>query len=288
MKTLKVMLIGLFLSTIVNAGEILTLATGSKSGIYTKSGVIFAKTAYKTGLKVRVINSQGSVHNISLVKYGHKKYGKVELIIANPSVYDKFKSKVKLEKVGPLHTEYVHIVCNNNSGVNSIHDLESGEKILAVGFPGSDNKIIFENWQKEDSGYEATTTANIGGKYALEALLEGSVDCSMFTAGLGSKTMLEIDKQSTNLHIITIDDGDFNDYKDSNGKHPYFFADIPKNTYKNLQAGALWGSKPIETIAMQSVLYMNADLPEDVKKQIKTAYKLSIKKIQKKYGYVEK
>lgn len=288
MKTLTLILATALAGVIsLQAATTHVLATGGKKGINAPAGVIFAKTAYKTGLRVKVINSQGSVHNISLAKHGHNKHGKISLFIANPSVFDKFKNKINFEKVGFLHTEYVHIVCNKESGVTSIHDLESGDKTIATGFAGSDNKIIFENWQKEDDDYKSTTTVSIGSTFALESVISGEVDCTMFNAGLGSKTMQELDVNSKKLRIIKVDDWDFDDYKDSKGRHPYFVSDIPKGTYKNLQAGKIYGSNATKTIAMHSALYMRKDLPEITKDQIRSAYKLSVKKIRKKYGYVK-
>lgn len=278
-------IIGTALLTSSLNAKVYNLSSGSKKGVFAPIGNVIAKTAHKTGLKVRNLYSQGTLHNISRAKHGHKTYGEVDLIIADPSVMDKFRTKIDFEKVGETHTEDVHIICNDKSGVDDVGDLESGEKTLATGFKGSNNKIIFENWQKEDDDYKATTTVSIGGDYALEAVINGEVDCMMYTAGIKSKTMQKVDSNSKGIHIIKVNDGDFDDYESSKGERLYFESEIPAGTYKNLQAGMLWGSNATETISVNAALYMRASLPESVKSDIKTAFKLAKKQLRKKYRY---
>lgn len=266
----------LFISLSYVSATNLVIASGSKNGMYYQTAQILAKYASMQGLNVNVLETKGTLHNLSLAKHSN-----IPILLGQPDVVDVFvsKNKVAIEEVGNLHTEYVHIICNDESDIKSINDLESVSSTLAIGEKGSSNYFTWKNFTKVDNDYEKAQVLYIDFASSFQALKNNILQCIMYTAGTSTATMQYIDQNADGLHIINVNDWDFNDVKDSNGETLYEFTKIPKNTYKNLQAG-FWGSKAIKTIGIKAKLYVNNNVPTHIKEKIKTAYVLAQKEIQ--------
>ena len=82
--------------------------------------------------------------------------------------------------------------------------------------------------------------------------------CMMFVAAPGSKRMMAVDALGKNkLVLAAADDWDFNDTKDPLGNLVYTFADMPKNTYPNLQPGGWINATGPETTVLDTVLVVS-------------------------------
>jgi TRAP-type uncharacterized transport system substrate-binding protein len=131
--------------------------------------------------------------------------------------------------------------------------LEGTNAKIMIGKNGSGAAITWDNWVLEDSDYGTVETvyeAPTGS--GLLKLVNNTNQCALFVAGLGGKTMLDVDKATAgSLVLADANDNDFNDSTDPQGNKIYTWAEIPKKTYGNLQAGR-WSA--VDTVKQDAVL----------------------------------
>lgn len=269
------------LSVSANA-EALTLCTGSKSGVYYGAGNFIAKTAKGIGLEVEVVTSKGSWENVKDVANG-----KCDAAIIQADAYALFakrhSNKVNsIDRIGALHKEYAHLVCNKDSGVDDLSDLESGKYPLAVGKAGSGAWVMMQNIIQEDDGYKAVKLIDIGGIRAAAAVADGTeTACLLSITGLGSSSIAKIDTRFGDRVILasTTGDGDFNDAQDPKGNALYEWDEIPAKTYPNALQNGMFSS--VKTISQRALLIANVNLADDdeVYEQLIEAYSMAYGKI---------
>jgi hypothetical protein len=84
----------------------------------------------------------------------------------------------------------------------------------------------------------------------------------MFVSGLNNTYLRgadEIAKQTGKLHLVAVDDWNFNDKRDDHGNRIYEFVDIGRSVYPNLQKGWLWGTSSVQTVSVQAVAVVRTE-----------------------------
>lgn len=168
---------------------------------------------------------------------------------------------MKMKPVADLYREYLHALCSKESGVDDIGDLESDPKgnrySIALGDAGSGAWLIWQNFIAEDEDYGAVPVSNDTGVIAMSAVAANEVTCMLQPAALGNSVVRQADEQfGDGLALVGVDDKDFNDAVDPQGKLLYEFGKIPSGTYPNSLQGWFSGKTTVSWLAK---VYVNSD-----------------------------
>lgn len=257
---------------------ILKIATGGASGLYFQFGSKLKECIVekKTSLKVEVISTPGTIHNIDgLIENRYNAAiiqadGLDDYYIKNP--------KATLPSVqATLYKEKVFILVHDESGVDDLRDIHGNqdEVILMYG-KGSGAELTFRNLGREDSGYKGFSYINKSGTAALSFLAQnkeylGKKLAMITVIGMNSRLLQTANELYPDLKIIPYNDWDADDYTDRDGNSVYSTTQIPA-IYNNLQPrGLFWGNDPVETVEVESVFFLsdqwvrdNSDTFDDV------------------------
>lgn len=207
-----------------------TITTGSKAGAYFKVGTNLV-TLVKGG---KVIESKGSVENMDRLVSGEADIGIVQLD-AYAWYLNKYpKASTKIEVVGSLFKECIHIAVNKNGKVQDEDDLQSAGATIAIGKQGSGTAVSWDYMMKLEPGYKKSAVSFTGGSRALSKLAlsskgdKSSIDAVMWVArpDLNNK-YLKIVRENPNLKMIEVDDKDLNDSYKPLGRPIYTFEVLP-------------------------------------------------------------
>lgn len=124
----------------------LVIATGSKSGVYYPVGEIVARVIKQkfADVQVQVIESQGSLQNLTMLREGKAHLALVQNDIAHYAVNGRHMFSGNpfpgLQGLATLFPEVVHIVARADSGIASLSDL-AGKRVGV----GTENSGTFHN-----------------------------------------------------------------------------------------------------------------------------------------------
>jgi len=229
----------LLITSGVSAEQVqLRLCTASAAGNYYMSGQEISRQVKRRGIDIDVLETSGSMDNLQKIAVAECDAGIVQ--IDAYLVYQDAHSDDRLDIKRPLHLydEYVHLVCNRESGIDSIKDLRARQdgRALLIGPDTSGGAITWDSFTLQASDYAGVATENIGGKEALDRVAEGSsANCMLYVSGLRSEYSSNIDQSGDGLRLATVDDKDLNKTKFA-GKPIYSFQKIPAEAYPRLQA----------------------------------------------------
>ena len=237
----------------------LQLCTGGKSGVYYAKGKGMEKAAHGTELKIETLSTRGSWYNIQEVA---KDDGVCQAAIVQADAYALLAKRNKaalasIDRIGSLHYEYVHLICNASYGKGDETILESGKagsKKIAIGKQGSGPWVTWNNIIAEDDDYDKVTKpVFLGGSLAASKVADGAdADCLLYVAGLGSGYLHKLDTRfGKDLVMRDFDDKDFDDAVDPKGTKLYEFADIPRTFPRGLQK-PYWGAN--NSIRMRAIV----------------------------------
>ena len=248
----------------------LSLCTGAADQPYAAAGELIAAEAKGNGLNVEVITGTGGTWgNIQL-----SLQGRCDAFIGQPDglAYLKRTEPANAAKFVPaadLHREYLHALCGKNSGVDDIGDLENDPKkySIALGERGSGAWLIWQNFIAEDDDYAPVKQTDESGDLALSAVANDQTTCTLVPAALGNSVVRSADElYGDGLALVGVNDSDFNDAVDPQGKPLYTYSEIPSGTYKNSLQGWFSGK---ETLTWTAKVYVNRTLLVD-QAQLKT------------------
>jgi uncharacterized protein len=251
----------------------LTIMTGSSNGNYYKAAVELNEVAKKGNFELEIKESSGSNDNISELGAG-----KVQLALAQYDVillnalYMGAERKAIVNKcfvVAPMSHEYIHIVVNNKSGIQSIGDLK--DKKISVGPVNSGSWIsafiitrAFGNFDIANS----QTAVNLSNDEAIKKLLAGELDAIFITSMLGMPALKAVSEDnSEKISLLSFGDkfevpeGFQNIYgllKVPAGTYPWQKSEMfTLGTFSYLLAFSDYDKKQIE--AFSKTIYENAD-----------------------------
>lgn len=250
----------------------LTLCTGGEGGPYNQIGGAIASTLRQSGLDVKVVVTNGTWDNIERstgiagkqpTQADYDSGTACQAFIGQPDGYSALKRKnpgeaKKLVEVGKLHTEYLHVLCNKESGYDDLGQLAGRTDVtLSIGAPGSGASLIWENFIAEDDSYANVPTNTDSGDDAVLNVANGTTTCMLVPAGVPNKVVLDADELfGEQLVLAGANDKDFNDAVDSLGKPLYAYSEIPSGTYdKHLQG---WFSAK-DTVTWKAAAFVNTE-----------------------------
>lgn len=268
------------------------LCTGGEGGAYHTAGKMIASMAKgDPNVSVTVIETNGTWDNIQKTALGDQ----CDAMIGQPDGPALLKrqnasASNALRPVADLHREYLHALCSKDSGVDDIGDLESDPKgngySIALGNVGSGSWLIWQNFVAEDADYGEVPVTTEVGPIALSSVANNQTTCVLAPAAIPAPLVSEADvNYGDGLILAGVNDSDFNDAVDAQGKPLYEFMKIPSGTYANsLQAGWFSGAK---TVSWTAKVYVNTERFDDRQKTLSsfiTAVNRAKGSIQAKYG----
>lgn len=237
----------------------LTLATGGTAGTYYPlGGAIGQIISQRTGVVNITAQATGaSVENMNLLAAGD-----VDLALTQNDIADYawngtefFKKPIKnFRAIARLYPEHIQVATYADSPINSIADFK-GHKI-SVGAPGSGNEanarqilevygLTYKDIQPLFLSYAETA----------DHFKDRLMDAFTFTTGAPNSAIQDI------CSLIKIKFIEIKDEKRDElmKKYPFFAREVIKaGTYGD------WQNKDVETVAVQAILVVREDLPEDV------------------------
>lgn len=242
----------------------LTLCTGAADQPYAAAGEMIRAEAKGAGLNVEIVKDTGGTWgNIQL-----SLQGKCDAFVGQPDGLAYLKrtepsNAAKFVPVADLHREYLHALCGKKSGVDDIGDLESDPKkySIALGERGSGAWLIWQNFISEDADYAPVRQTDESGDIALSSVSNDQTTCMLVPAALGNAVVRSADEfYGDGLALVGVNDRDFDDAVDPQGKLLYSYAEIPSGTYKNSLQG--WFSSK-STLTWLAKVYVNKDAVTD-------------------------
>lgn len=235
------------------------LCTGGDKGNYYRVGKILEKRT--SAVNVQVIPTDGSLDNLNKIVRNECDGAFVQsdsLLVFSAKNADAIST---IERSGVLYPEYVHLVCNRNSGIERITDLKKNHRI-AIGSEGTGANTTWAAFvQADPKRYKEVGTDDRSENRAIAAVSDGSeVQCSLFVAGLGSSYMkTTVSNSGKNVVLVGTDDWDMGKVaKDGRGKSVYNYMEIPAGTYPKIQpSGMAWGTKPVKVITVDALFVGN-------------------------------
>jgi TRAP-type uncharacterized transport system substrate-binding protein len=253
----------LLIAGTASAGTI-NLCTAAADGPYAGAGEMIAAEARGSGIDVNVVKDTGGTWgNIKL-----SLDGKCEAFIGQPDGLAYLKrtepnNAAKFVPVADLHREYLHALCSKESGVDDIGDLENDPKAfsIALGDRGSGAWLVWQNFIAEDDDYAGVRSTDESGDIALSSIANNQTTCGLFPAALGNATVRSADElYGAGLTLVGVNDSDFNDAVDPQGKPLYTYQEIPSGTYPNSLQGWFSGK---DTVSWTAKVYVNKTLLTD-------------------------
>jgi TRAP-type uncharacterized transport system substrate-binding protein len=251
------------------AAEPIRLCTGGTTGNYFAAGDMIKRMGGST--VIEVVETEGTIDNLErMLNLPADDPKACDAMIGQPDgpVYLARTSPTnakRIRQVASLHREYLHVLCNKDSGVDDLGDLESDpdKYKIAIGDAGSGAWLIWQNLIVEDEDYGAIPVSNEGGIIALASVSSGDVTCMLVPAGLKNGTVNEADGTfGDTIQLVGANDKDFDDAVDIKGKPLYEYAKIPGSTYPT--SFNYWSD--VSTITWQAGVYVNSDRFKDQKR----------------------
>lgn len=242
----------------------LTLCTGAADQPYAQAGDMIKAEAAGSGLDIEVVKGTGGTWgNIQL-----SLQGKCDAFIGQPDGLTYLKrtepaSAAKFLPIADLHREYLHAMCGKNSGIDDIGDLESNptKYTIALGERGSGAWLIWQNFIAEDKDYAPVRATAESSDDALSAVANDQTTCMLVPAALGNAVTRTADElYGEGLTLVGVNDRDFDNAKDPQGKPLYSYSKIPSGTYKNSLQGWFDGKSTVTWLAK---VYVNTENLKD-------------------------
>lgn len=246
------------------------LCTGAEGGPYAEAGKMIAGMAKgDQNITVKLVpDTGGTWGNIQRTALGSE----CDAMLGQPDGAALLKRQnpgaaQALKPIADLHREYLHALCSKDSGVKDIGDLESHPKqngySIALGDVGSGAWLIWQNFVAQDSDYGEVPIRNESGVVALASVAANETTCVLVPAALGNSTVRQADEQfGDGLRLVGVNDRDFDNATDPQGKALYVYDKIPSGTYpKSLQGW--WSSK--STVTWLAKVYINTERFTDQK-----------------------
>ncbi|MGN7611772.1 hypothetical protein ACQZV8_06775 [Magnetococcales bacterium HHB-1] len=224
----------------------LRLCTARAGNYYDQFGQAMSQAM--NSVQVDVIHTQGTFDNLKRIN----KSCDAALVQRNgyvPFAKENAGLPFAFERVGSMFSEVAHLICSEQSGVDSEDDLESDKYTVNVGSLLSGTNLLWQDLTKHDTDFQATRVdhSNLTPNLLKLKMKNNDISCAVHVSALRSPFMMKLNRVSKDaqLKLVPFDDSDFGSVQDPAGKDVYTFMKIPSNTYDNLQSRFFGGVKTV-------------------------------------------
>lgn len=245
----------------------LVFATGGTAGVYYPFGGELA-TIYENeidDISVNYVESGGSAENVGQIYQGEFQIGFADNGTANLAVQGELpglegEALDNIGWIGNLYPEALHIVVREDSGYESVADLEGAT--IAVGDAGSGTRItsdkVLAAYGLEEGDYEPEVT-DFGS--STEMLADNQIDATMFVVGTPVAGLTQI-SATTDVELLPLDDDVAEEVEASGSETVY---DVPADAYDFLD-------EDLQTVAVfAAIVASTTEVSEDVGYEITKA-----------------
>lgn len=245
----------------------LVFATGGTAGVYYPFGGELA-TIYENEIEdvtVNYVESGGSAENVGKIYQEEWQIGFADNGTANLAVQGELpglegETLDNIGWIGNLYPEALHIVVRDDSGYESVADLEGAT--IAVGDAGSGTRItsdaVLASYGLEEGDYEPEVT-DFGS--STEMLADGQIDATMFVVGTPVAGLTQLSAQ-TDVRLLPVEDDVAAEVEEAGNETPY---DIPADAYDFLE-------EDLSTVAVfAAIVASTTQVSEDVGYEITKA-----------------
>lgn len=222
----------------------LTLCTGGKSGNYFFAGEQIGNRV-NNAFNVKIETTAGSLDNLRRLSQKE-----CDMAFVQSDVYDLYQmenptSVNTLQSVKAVYDEYVHVLCPVKANIGRI--TEVGKKNMKM-YVGADGGGTAETWRAlrraDEKLYGKLERLTDAGVVAANAVKDSADSCMVWVSGLNSGDMQAANIMSANtrdrkpaLTLISVDDRDFKDIKNSRGQPMYRFETIERKAPRGDKPG---------------------------------------------------
>ncbi|MCA1987536.1 MAG: TAXI family TRAP transporter solute-binding subunit [Desulfarculus sp.] len=212
----------------------LSIATGGTGGVYYPygGGIAAVISKYMPGFEATAEVTAASVDNCKLVGAG-----KADLAFSMAdTAYDayaamgKFKSKLPLNTVAVLYTNYMHVVTLEGRGIKSVADMKG--KTISTGAPGSGTEVkalrVLEAYGIDPD--KDIKRDRLGASESAGALKDNKIDAYFWDGGLPTASIMDL-AATPGTAMLLLDHGDAVPKMVQKYGPVYFAKVIPKDSY---------------------------------------------------------
>src|SRR5699024_4568646 len=238
----------------------LVFATGGTAGVYYPFGGELA-TIYENEIDdvtVNYVETGGSAENVGQIYQEEGQIGFADNGTANLAVQGELpglegETLDNIGWIGNLYPEALHIVVRDDSGYESIADLEGAT--IAVGDAGSGTRItsdaVLASYGLEEGDYEPEVT-DFGS--STEMLADVHIDALMFVVCTPVAVLTQLSDQ-TDVRLLSVEDDVAAEVEEPGNETPY---DIPADAYDFLE-------EDLSTVAVfAAIVASTTQVSEDV------------------------
>lgn len=236
----------------------LIIGTGGVGGTYYPLGGALASvwTKYLDNVTVSAQSTGASVENTQLLENGEVELALTQNDLAEYAVKGEYmftKQYEKMQLIGRLYSEPIQVFVRNDSGIKSIADMAG--KRISVSYPGSGANANAEQLL----GVFGITVEDIKAEYpsnsdTADRMKDGLLDGMLTTTGAPNATFQEM-CMSADCTLLSFSDEDCDKII---AQYPFFAKyTIPAGSYEGQ-------TEDVQTLCVQSVLAVSADLSEDL------------------------
>lgn len=235
--------------------EYISFLTGGTSGTYYPLGGAIAKIIdQETDIQPDAVSSNASADNIIALVDGEAEIAFTQTDVAADAAEGINAFDEPIDTVlglGSLYPETIQIVTVDDTGIESVEDLE-GKKV-SVGAPGSGTYINAEQiLEVHDMTMDDIDAQNLDFGESAGGIKDGNIDAAFITAGAPTGAVEEL-QATSDVVILPIEDDKAQTLID---KYPYYAEDtIPEGTYDL--------AEDLDTVAVLAMLVVTDELSED-------------------------
>ena len=235
----------------------ITFSTGTPLGVYQKYGTLLRTELHKDmpGLKVKLVNSDGSQVNVASVAAGDADFTIAAADAVETYELDGKPNADALRGVARLYDDYVQLIVPRDSPIESVADLRG--KRVAIGLTHSGVRLIANR---------VLTAAGIDPKKGIEPvaagidtgpdlLKRGKIDAFFWSGGLPTDGLKDLAEHYA-FRFVPIEASLVAKMHEQGDATRYYRAtNMPESAYPSIQRGAT-----VPTIAVSNLLMTRKDM----------------------------
>ena len=245
----------------------LSIATGGTGGVYYPYGGGMAKVIsdHLVDVEATAEVTSGTVDNLKFIA---NRSADIAFALAD-SLDDAYAGRgafaefgaVPIRALAVLYDNYNHVVTRDDSGIESVQDLEG--RVVSTGAPGSGTeisafRILEAACVDHDTGFQRQS---LGAAQSIDALKDGKIDAFFWSGGIPTGALLDLATTPGLTIRLIATETLLSTMEERYGAEVYHLGTIPFSTYPGL-------TNAVPTVAVANVLVVHESMDVDVAHRI--------------------